>query len=101
MPTEITLDENGKITSDSGLFKQLDEWHEKDEYYKIVEAVLSAPLETALRVIPGHLNSIGFGCSRKYDGEEKQAALDWLSRCFGITDRESLFDFCQNASTAI
>lgn len=231
MPNEIILDENGKITPESGLFKQLDKWHEDDEYSKIVEAVLSVPLENrsnklwfrlisaynnmeqfgkareelekiaphcdnpadlarlhymngyifyredreylaileyrrgleadpegtsgidlkkeiadcrkyitenleklrslservyndvkekckeksektelsdeefamylgflpALRVIPGHSNSIGFGYSRKYDGEEKQTALDWLSRSFGITDRESLLDFCQNA----
>lgn len=231
MANEIILDENGKITPDSGLFKQLDEWHEKDEYSKIVEAVLSVPLENrsnklwfrlisaynnmeefgkareelaklaplcdnpadaarlhymhgyifyredreylaileyrrgleadpdgssgidlqneikdcrgyitknleklhtlservyndikercraktdktkltdeeftlylgflpALRVIPGHSNSIGFGYSRKYEGEEKQAALDWLSRSFGITDSKSLLDFCQNA----
>lgn len=231
MSNEIILDENGKITPESGLFKQLDKWHEDDEYDKIVEAVLSVPLENrsnklwfrlisaynnmeefakaraeleklaplcdnpadsarlhymtgyifyrenreylaimeyrrglaadpdetsgidlkkeiedcrgyitknleklrslservyndvkercqeksekteltdeefamylgflpALRVIPGHSNAIGFGYSRKYDGEEKQAALDWLARSFGITDRESLLDFCQNA----
>lgn len=231
MSTEIILDENGKITPESGLFKQLDEWHEKDEYSKIVEAVLAVPLENrsnklwfrlisaynnmeefgrareelaklaplcdnpadlarlhymhgyifyredreylaileyrrgleadpdgssgidlqseindcrgyitknieklhtlservyndvkercrektdktkltdeefsmylgflpALRVIPGHSNSIGFGYFRKYEGEEKQAALDWLSRSFGITDSKSLLEFCQNA----
>lgn len=231
MSNEIILDENGKITPESGLFKQLDEWHEKDEYTKIAEAVLAVPLENrsnklwfrlisaynnmeefgkareeleklaplcdnpadlsrlhymhgyiyyredreylaileyrrgldadpdgssgidlqneikdcrgyitknlaklhslseriyndvkercrektektkltdeefsmylgflpALRVIPGQSNSIGFGYSRKYDGEEKQAVLDWLNRCFGITDGESLLDFCQNS----
>lgn len=32
MSTEIILDENGKITSESGLFKQLDKWHDEDEY---------------------------------------------------------------------
>lgn len=231
MSTEILLDENGKITPDSGLFKQLDEWHEKDEYTKIAEAVLAVPLENrsnklwfrlisaynnmgefgkareeleklaplcdnpadlsrlhymhgyiyyredreylaideykrgleadpdnsiglnlqneiedcrgyitknlaklhslservyndikercrekpdktelsdedftlylgflpALRVIPGHENSIGFGYFRKYEGAEKQAALDWLNRGLGITDRDSLLDFYQNA----
>ncbi|MDE6733469.1 MAG: hypothetical protein K2J77_11415 [Oscillospiraceae bacterium] len=46
MPTEIILDENGKITPGSGLFKQLDEWHENNENARIVEA--RCRLKTAL-----------------------------------------------------
>ena len=45
MSMKIILDKNGKIIPDSELFKQLDEWHDKDEYTKIVEAVLSVPRE--------------------------------------------------------
>lgn len=231
MAMEISLDEKGKISPDSELFKQLDEWHDKDEYRKIVEAVLSVPHENwsnklwfrlisaynnmeefdkareeldkiapfcdnpadiaklhymhgyiyyredreylaiaeyrcgleadpdntaglnleneiedcrkyirknlaklrslseklyndikvrcrekseknklsdeeftlylgflpALRVIPGHEHSIGFDYSGKYESAEKQALLDWLKTGFGITDRESFFDFYYNA----
>ena len=45
MSTEIILDENGKVSPESPLFAQLDEWHDKDEYQKIVEAVLAVPHE--------------------------------------------------------
>lgn len=50
----------------------------------------------ALRVIPGHEHAIGFNYFKKYLGEEKQAALDWLRTDFGITDRDSLLDVYQN-----
>ncbi len=43
--TEIILDGNGKVDPESELFKKLNEWHEKDEYSKIVEAVLAVPRE--------------------------------------------------------
>lgn len=231
MSTEIILDENGKISAESELYKLLDEWHDKDEYAKIVDAVLNVPHENwsnklwfrlisaynnmeefgkareeldkleplcetpadiakfhymhgyiyyredreymaiaeyrsgldadpdntwgfdlkseiencrkyidknlaklrslseklyndikarcsekseknkpsdeeftlylgflpALRVVPGHEHSIGFGYSRKYEGAEKQALLDWLEKGFGIVDRDSFFDFFDNA----
>lgn len=45
MSTEIILDEKGKITPESELFKTLDKWHDKDEYSKIVEAILAVPQE--------------------------------------------------------
>ena len=232
MSTEIILDENGKVSPESPLFAQLDEWHDKDEYQKIVDAVLAVPNENwsnklwfkliaaynnleqyvkaydelekiaplcdnpvdlsrlhymygyihyrqdreymaiaayrrgleadpdnsikldleneiancreyidknlakllelsiriagdikarcaakpekmkltdeeftlylgylpALTLIKGHEHSIGFGdYFRKYEGEEKQAALEWLKGGYDITDRESLLEFYQNA----
>ena len=231
MSTEIILDENGKVTPESPLYKQLDEWHDKDEYQKIAETILNIPHENwsnklwfrlisaynnleqfdkaieelnkifplcddpvdlsrfhymhgyiyyrqdreylaikayrrgieadpdntieldledeikncrgyiesnlkklhrlseriyndvkercsqksdkmklsdeeftlylgflpAIRLLPGRKEPLGFGdYFRKYEGEEKQAALDWLKNGFGITDRESLLDFYQN-----
>ena len=45
MSTEIILDENGRVTPESPLYKQLDEWHEKDEYQNIVKAILEIPHE--------------------------------------------------------
>lgn len=41
MSAEIILDENGKVTPEGPLYKQLDEWHDKDEYQKIAKAVLN------------------------------------------------------------
>lgn len=231
MSTEIILDENGKAAPESPLFKQLDEWHDKDEYTKIAEAVLNIPHENwsnklwfrlisaynnleqygkaieeldkisplcdnpvdlsrfcymhgyihyrkdreymaikmyrrgieadpdntiglnledeikncrgyiesnlkklhslseriyndikercaektdkkklsdeeftlylgflpAIRLLPGRKGPLGLGeYFKKFEGEEKQAALDWLKNGFGITDRDSLLEFYQN-----
>ena len=231
MSAEIILDENGKVIPESPLFAQLDEWHDKDQYKNIVDAVLAVPHENwsnklwfkliaaynnleqygkaaeelekiaplcdnpvdlsryhymrgyihyrqdreymaigsymrgieadpdntielnledeikncrgyiesnlkklrslserihndikercaektdkkklsddeftlylgflpALRLLPGRKGPLGLGeYFKKFEGEEKQAALDWLKNGFGITDRESLLDFYQN-----
>ena len=39
----VILDENGKVTPESPLFAQLDEWHDKDQYESIVNAILNVP----------------------------------------------------------
>lgn len=70
MSAEIILDENGKITPESGLFKQLDKWHEEDEYTQIVEAVLAVPLENRsnklwFRLISAYNNMSQFDKARE------------------------------------
>lgn len=69
MAKDIILDENGKITPDSGLYKQLDEWHDKDEYQKIVDAVSAVPHENWsnklwFRLISAHNNMEEFDKAR-------------------------------------
>ncbi len=45
-----------------------------------------------LRQIPGTNHAPGFKYFLKYEGEEKQAVLDWFRDMFNITDRESFHD---------
>ena len=77
-----------------------DRCNEKPEKIELSyeEFVMHLGYLSALRIIPGHEHSIGFHeYYRKYEGAEKQAALDWFKENFGVTDHESWINFFQNS----
>lgn len=43
MEQEFSIDKNGMIKDNDPIYKKLDEWHDNDEYDKILETIYEIP----------------------------------------------------------
>lgn len=72
------------------------------EKYDLDEEELTLELGflPGIRKIPGQERGLGFGMEnyfKKFNGEEKEMAKEWLERLYGIKDRESFKEFFHNS----
>lgn len=70
-------------------------WSEKYELND-EEFTMQLGFLPAIRKIPGQERGLGFTeYFKKYEGEQREQAKEWLERLFGITDRGSFIEFFQ------
>lgn len=85
---EYILDEQGQISLDDPIWRELDKWHEEDEYDKILEAVLTVPREKWSNRLWFRLIS---ALNNKEQFKEAQVEIEALrERCVTPADKAKL-----------